>query len=60
VLSQTFRTLIHSRLAAGIQVWQSRYRDANVVLFEPDRDDYAMFFTNIFSFSARRRVAAHA
>ena len=31
-----------------------------MVLFEPDRDDYAMFFTNIFSFSARRTVAAHA
>jgi NTE family protein len=31
-----------------------------VVLFEPDRDDYEMFFTNIFSFSARRAVVARA
>jgi hypothetical protein len=36
------------------------YRDADVVLIEPDRDDHRMFFTNIFSFSARRAVCAHA
>jgi len=60
VLSQTFRTLIHSRLAVGMKAYETRYRDANVVLFEPDRDDYQMFFTNIFSFTARREVASHA
>jgi hypothetical protein len=60
VLSQTFRTLIHSRLTVGMKAYENRYRDAHVVLFEPDRDDYRMFFTNIFSFSARRRVASHA
>ncbi|MEZ5313986.1 MAG: hypothetical protein R2862_10255 [Thermoanaerobaculia bacterium] len=31
-----------------------------MLLLEPDRDDHRMFFTNIFSFSARRAVAAHA
>ena len=60
VLSQTFRTLIHSRLEIGMAAYSARYRDADVVLFEPGRDDYRMFFTNVFSFSARKSVAHHA
>ena len=60
VLSQTFRTLIHSRLAVGMAAYEKRYPDADVVLLEPSRGDYQMFFTNVFSFSARRAVAAHA
>ena len=60
VLSQTFRTLIHSRLEAGFATYERRYRGADVVLLEPPRDDYEMFFTNIFRFSARRAVADHA
>ncbi|MFN7940355.1 MAG: patatin-like phospholipase family protein [Thermoanaerobaculia bacterium] len=60
VLSQTFRTLIHSRLAVGMKAYDERYPDADVVLIEPERSDYRMFFTNIFSFSARRDVAQHA
>jgi len=60
VLSQTFRTLIHSRLVTGMKAYRRRYPGADVLLLEPDRDDYRMFFSNIFSFSARRRVAAHA
>jgi predicted acylesterase/phospholipase RssA len=60
VLSQTLRTLIYSRLETGMAAYAKRYPDADVVLFEPERDDYRMFFTNIFSFSARRTVASHA
>ncbi|MBZ0090544.1 MAG: patatin-like phospholipase family protein, partial [Thermoanaerobaculia bacterium] len=60
VLSQTFRTLIHSRLTVGMANYEKRYKDADVVLIEPARGDYKMFFTNVFSFSARRTVAAHA
>ncbi len=60
VLSQTFRTLIHSRLAVGMKAYERRYPGADVILLEPSRDDYEMFFTNIFSFSARRKVAARA
>jgi NTE family protein len=56
VLSQTFRTLIHSRLEVGMAAYKTRYPDADVVLFEPDQDEYRMFFTNIFSFGARRAV----
>ncbi len=60
VMSQTFRTLIHSRMAMGMAAYARKYEGAEVVLLEPRRDDYRMFFTNIFSFSGRRTVAAHA
>ena len=60
VLSQTFRTLIHSRLEAGFAAYRERYREADVVLLEPRRDDYRMFFTNVFRFSSRRYVVEHA
>jgi len=60
VLSQTFRTLIHSRLTVGMNAYPKKYPGADVLLFEPGRDDYRMFFSNVFSFSARRKVAAHA
>ena len=60
VLSQTFRTMIHSRLVTGISSYEHRYEDADVLLFEPSKEDYKMFFTNIFSFSTRKAVCEHA
>jgi predicted acylesterase/phospholipase RssA len=53
VLSQTFRTIIRSRLEVGISRYAARYPDADLVLFEPPSDEYAMFFANIFSFRSR-------
>lgn len=60
VLSQTFRTLVHSRLSVGLASYEPRYPGSDVVLIEPGRDDYRMFFTNIFSFSSRKIVCEHA
>lgn len=60
VLSQTFRAVIHSRMAVGMSKYESQYRDADVVLFEPDPDDSTIFFTNIFSYATRRQVCEHA
>ena len=60
VMAQTFRTLIHSRMASGMAAYRKRYEGADLVLFEPRRDDYTMFLTNVFSFSAREEVIAHA
>ncbi len=60
VLSQTFRTLIHSRMEVGMAAYETKFKDADVVLIQPERDDYLMFFTNIFGFAERRKVAAHA
>jgi NTE family protein len=56
VLSQTFRTIIHSRLVAGLKNYEYSYPDADVVLIEPQPTDRSLFFTNIFSFSNRTRV----
>lgn len=60
VMSQTFRTLIHSRLEVGMAAYETKFKDADVVLIQPERDDYLMFFTNIFGFAERRTVAEHA
>jgi NTE family protein len=60
VLSQTFRTMIHSRLEIGFASYETKFKDQDVVLLEPHSDDYLMFFTNIFSFSERRAVCEHA
>ena len=56
VLSQTFRTLVHSRMEVGMERYAALYPDADILLFEPPRDDLAMFFGSIFSFASRRTV----
>jgi len=60
VLSQTFRAMIHSRMKVGMAKYDSLYQDAKLVLFEPDRHDSRMFFTNVFSYSDRENVCQHA
>jgi predicted acylesterase/phospholipase RssA len=60
VLAQTFRSIIHSRLGAGLERYKTAYPDTDVVLFEPNRADADMFFTNLFSYSSRRRLCEHA
>lgn len=60
VLAQAFRTLIHSRLTTGIAAYAGRYKESDLLLFEPRRDDYQMFFTNVFSFDARKMICEHA
>lgn len=56
VLSQTFRTLIHSRLRVGFARYSARFPDADVVLLEPDEEEYELFFANVFSFRSRRHI----
>lgn len=60
VLSQTFRAIIHSRMRVGMDRYKHQYGNADVVLFEPTRDDAEMFFTNVFSYRDRRRLCEHA
>jgi predicted acylesterase/phospholipase RssA len=60
VLSQTFRSLIYSRMKVGMERYRHQFPDADIVLFEPRRDDPEMFFTNIFSYADRRRLCEHA
>jgi predicted acylesterase/phospholipase RssA len=60
VLSQTFRTAIHSRMGTGFRSYAHTYPGADVILVEPDLADHRMFFSNIFSFNNRREVCEHA
>jgi hypothetical protein len=60
VLSQTFRTMIYSRMVAGLKGYDKTYPESDIVLFEPREDDDRMFFTNIFSFSSRKETCEHA
>jgi NTE family protein len=60
VLSQTFRAIIHSRMRTGMERYRHEYEGADVVLFEPARDDAEMFFTNVFSYRSRSRLCEHA
>jgi predicted acylesterase/phospholipase RssA len=60
VLSQTFRTLVHSRMTTGLANYRHTHPDADVVLIEPAMTDHRLFFSNIFSFTNRRGVAEHA
>jgi len=56
VLAQTFRAIIHSRMKVGMEKYRQQYPQADILLFEPEREDADMFFANIFSYSHRRRL----
>jgi predicted acylesterase/phospholipase RssA len=60
VLSQTFRAIIHSRMQVSMSNYDNQYQNTDVILFEPNRDDPKMFFTNVFRFSNRLWVCEHA
>jgi predicted acylesterase/phospholipase RssA len=60
VLSQTFRTLLQSRMQVGLGKYAAKYPATDQLVFEPNEDDGEMFFTNIFSYSSRQRVCEHA
>ena len=60
VLSQTFRTLIHSRLELGLLGYRSSHPGTDILLFEPDQRDPEMFLANTFGYGQRRALAEHA
>jgi predicted acylesterase/phospholipase RssA len=60
VLSQTFRTMVQSRMAVGFRDYEHSYPGSDLVLIEPAMEDNSLFFSNIFSFSNRRGVTEHA
>ncbi len=60
VLSQTFRTLVHSRLDIGLKGYAQSYPGTTILLFEPDHRDPRLFLANTFSYSQRRVLAEHA
>jgi predicted acylesterase/phospholipase RssA len=60
VLSQTFRSLIHSRLELGLKGYGNSHPGADLLLFEPDHRDPALFLANVFAYGQRRALAEHA
>ena len=60
VLSQTFRSLIHSRLVLGLKGYEQAYPNTDIVLIEPDHRDPELYLANTFSYSQRRHLAEHA
>jgi NTE family protein len=60
VLAQTFRAIIHSRMEVGMDRYRVQYPDADIVLFEPDREDADMFFASIFSYARRKDLCEAA
>ncbi len=60
VLSQTLRSLIHSRLELGMKGYARSHPDTDILLFEPNKRDAELFMANTFSYSQRRHLAEHA
>ena len=57
------RRSARSSTRACASAWSAtarQYPDADIVLFEPDREDADMFFANIFSYWQRKRLCAIA
>ena len=60
VLSQSFRTIIHSRMRTGFRSYKHDFPNADLILIEPTPEDYGRIFSNLFSFSNRHDVCEHA
>ena len=60
IVSQSFRTLIYSRMEAAMERYAKQYPRASLLLFQPKRNEGEMFFTNVFNEADRHEVFARA
>lgn len=60
VLSQTFRSMIHSRMVLGMKQYERNYPNTDIILIEPDHRDPELYLANTFSYAQRRYLAEHA
>lgn len=60
VMSQTFRSMIHSRMELGMKHYARAYPDTDIILIEPDHRDPELYLANTFSYAQRRQLAEHA
>lgn len=60
VLSQTFRSMIHSRMELGMKHYERAYPHTDIVLIEPDHRDPELYLANTFSYGQRSAMAEHA
>jgi NTE family protein len=47
-------------MEVGMERYAHQFPQSDIVLFEPDHADPEFFFTNMFSYSQRRRLCEHA
>ncbi|MFN2292188.1 MAG: patatin-like phospholipase family protein [Anaerolineae bacterium] len=59
IASQVMRIMMHSSLQYHVKQLRRQHPDVDIILIEPRRDDYQMFFYNIMRYSARLMVARH-
>ena len=60
VLSQTFRSMIHSRMELGMKHYERAYPNTDILWIEPDHRDPELYLANTFSYAQRRHLAEHA
>lgn len=60
ILSQTFRSIVQSRLKSGLDKYTTHYPKADIILVEPNNDDEMLFNTNLFSYSQRDKLCEYA
>jgi predicted acylesterase/phospholipase RssA len=60
VLSQTFRSMIHSRMALGMKHYERAYPGCDIILIEPDHRDPELYLANTFGYGQRKQLAEHA
>lgn len=60
VMSQTFRSIVQSRLKSGLDKYESLYPHSDIVLFEPNANDETLFRSNLFSYSNRDQLCDYA
>ena len=57
--AQILRIVMQSGLDYHVKQLRRRHPDVDIILIEPRRDDYKMFFHNIMRYSARLTIAQH-
>jgi predicted acylesterase/phospholipase RssA len=60
VLSQTFRSIVQSRLKSGLDKYESLFPHSDIILAEPDANDETLFKSNLFSYSKRDQLCEYA
>jgi NTE family protein len=60
VLSQTIRSILHSRLETGLASYQVSHPHVDILLFQPSESDAELFFTAMFSYNNRRHTCEQA
>lgn len=60
VLSQTIRSILHSRLETGLASYQVSHPNVDILLFQPSETDAELFFTAMFSYNNRRYTCEQA